>query len=81
LLDVRNALVTIDAAGTRTEIAEKIVDKGGDYLLALKGNQPTACLRLPARAAPCRAAQQQTDQPRKIHEKARRALRRLRGKM
>jgi predicted transposase YbfD/YdcC len=41
LLDVRNALVTIDAAGTRTEIAEKIVDKGGDYLLALKGNQPT----------------------------------------
>jgi predicted transposase YbfD/YdcC len=41
LLDVKNALVTIDAAGTQTAIAEKIVDKGGDYLLALKGNQPT----------------------------------------
>jgi predicted transposase YbfD/YdcC len=41
LLEVRNALVTIDAAGMRTEIAEKIVDKGGDYLLALNGNQPT----------------------------------------
>jgi predicted transposase YbfD/YdcC len=41
LLDIRKALVTIDAAGTQTEIAEKIVDKGGDYLLALKGNQPT----------------------------------------
>ena len=41
LLDVRNALVTIDAAGTQVEIAEKIVDKGGDYLLALKANQPT----------------------------------------
>lgn len=41
LLDIRNVLVTIDAAGTQTEIAEKIVDKGGDYLLALKDNQPT----------------------------------------
>jgi predicted transposase YbfD/YdcC len=41
LLDIRKALVTIDAAGTQTEIAEKIVDKGGDYLLALKANQPT----------------------------------------
>ena len=41
LVDVRGALVTIDAAGTQTEIAEKIVDKGGDYLLAVKGNQPT----------------------------------------
>jgi len=41
LLDIRKALVTIDAAGTQTEVAEKIVDKGGDYLLALKANQPT----------------------------------------
>lgn len=41
LIDVRGALVTIDAAGTQTEIAEKIVEKGGDYLLAVKGNQPT----------------------------------------
>lgn len=41
LLDIRGALVTIDAAGTQTEIAEKIVDKGADYLLALKANQPT----------------------------------------
>ena len=41
MLDVRNALVTIDAAGTQTDIAAKIVDKGGDYLLALKANQPT----------------------------------------
>ena len=40
MLDIRAALVTIDAAGTQTEIAEKIVDKGGDYLLALKDNQP-----------------------------------------
>ncbi len=38
---VEGALVSIDAAGTQTAIADKIVDKGGDYLLAVKGNQPT----------------------------------------
>jgi predicted transposase YbfD/YdcC len=39
-------IITIDAAGTRTAIAEKIVAGGGDYpqgafgsVLALKGNQ------------------------------------------
>jgi predicted transposase YbfD/YdcC len=41
LVDVKGALVTIDAAGTQTDIAAKIVEKGGDYLLAVKGNQPT----------------------------------------
>jgi len=38
-LDVRGAIVTIDAMGCQKAIAEKITDKGGDYLLALKGNQ------------------------------------------
>ena len=38
-LDVRGAIVTIDAMGCQKAIAEKIIDKGGDYLLALKGNQ------------------------------------------
>lgn len=41
LIDVKGALVTIDAAGTQTAIADKIVERGGDYLLAVKGNQPT----------------------------------------
>jgi predicted transposase YbfD/YdcC len=40
-VDVKGALVSIDAAGTQIAIADKIVDKGGDYLLAVKGNQPT----------------------------------------
>jgi predicted transposase YbfD/YdcC len=39
LLDLRGALVSIDAMGTQVEIAKKIVGGGGDYLLALKGNQ------------------------------------------
>lgn len=41
LIDIKRTLVTIDAAGTQTEIAKKIVDKGGDYMFAVKGNQPT----------------------------------------
>lgn len=41
ILDLKGALVTIDAAGCQKEIAEQIREKGGDYLLAVKGNQPT----------------------------------------
>jgi predicted transposase YbfD/YdcC len=40
LLDLSGALVTIDAMGCQKEIAAKIVDGGGDYLLAVKENQP-----------------------------------------
>ena len=39
LLDIQKAVVTIDAAGCQKEIASKIRNKGGDYILALKGNQ------------------------------------------
>ncbi|MBX3126100.1 MAG: ISAs1 family transposase [Polyangiaceae bacterium] len=39
-LDIRGATVTIDAEGCQKKIAKKIVDQGGNYLLALKGNQP-----------------------------------------
>lgn len=40
LLDLSGATVTIDAIGCQTQIAEKIVGNGGDYLLAVKENQP-----------------------------------------
>ena len=39
LLDIKGAIITIDAMGTQTAIAEKIVANGGDYILAVKGNQ------------------------------------------
>lgn len=39
LLDLNGALVTIDAMGCQKEIAAKIVKGGGDYVLAVKGNQ------------------------------------------
>jgi predicted transposase YbfD/YdcC len=41
LLDVSGALVTIDAMGCQKEIAELIREGGGDYVLAVKLNQPT----------------------------------------
>jgi predicted transposase YbfD/YdcC len=38
-VDLQGAVVTIDAAGCQRKIAEKIIDGGGDYVLAVKGNQ------------------------------------------
>ena len=40
-LDVKGAVVTIDAAGCYTEIVDAVVDNGGNYLITLKDNQPT----------------------------------------
>ena len=39
LLDIKGCLVTIDAMGCQTDIASKIIEKEGNYLLAVKGNQ------------------------------------------
>jgi predicted transposase YbfD/YdcC len=41
MLDVRGALVSIDAMGCQKAIAQQIRDDKGDYLLAVKDNQPT----------------------------------------
>lgn len=38
-LEIAGSLITIDAAGCQTAIAEQIIDAKGDYVLALKGNQ------------------------------------------
>ena len=38
-LALKGCIVTIDAIGCQTEIAQKILDRGGDYLLAVKDNQ------------------------------------------
>ena len=39
-IDVKGAIVTIDAMGCQKAIAKKIVDAKGDYVLAVKDNQP-----------------------------------------
>jgi predicted transposase YbfD/YdcC len=41
LVDLRGAIITIDALGTQKAIAEQIIEGGADYVLALKGNQET----------------------------------------
>lgn len=40
-LQIKGYVVTIDAMGTQTKIAEKIIKKKADYVLAVKGNQET----------------------------------------
>jgi predicted transposase YbfD/YdcC len=40
-VDLPGAVVTIDAIGGQTAIAQQIVARGGDYVLVLKDNQPT----------------------------------------
>lgn len=40
LVDIKGAIITIDAMGTQKAIAGQVVESGGDYVLALKGNQP-----------------------------------------
>jgi predicted transposase YbfD/YdcC len=41
LVDIKGAIITIDAMGTQKGIAAQIIDGGADYVLALKGNQET----------------------------------------
>lgn len=41
MLDLKGATVTIDAMGSQRAIAEQVIAKGSQYVLALKGNQPS----------------------------------------
>ena len=40
-LDLKGAIITIDAMGTQRAVAKKIQSAGADYILALKANHPT----------------------------------------
>src|SRR6202051_4595808 len=41
MLSLKDTVVTVDALNCQRAIAQQIVDQGGDYVLALKGNQGT----------------------------------------
>lgn len=41
MINIEDTVVSMDAMGTQKVIAEKIIDKKGDYVLALKSNHPT----------------------------------------
>jgi predicted transposase YbfD/YdcC len=40
MLDIQGAVVTVDAMGCQKAIAQKVIDAGADYILALKDNHP-----------------------------------------
>jgi predicted transposase YbfD/YdcC len=40
VLDLAGCIITIDAMGCQTDIASRILQKGGDYVLSCKDNQP-----------------------------------------
>jgi predicted transposase YbfD/YdcC len=48
LLDLQDKIVTTDAMGCQKEIAQTVVEGGGDYIVAVKGNQPTLHTELQA---------------------------------
>lgn len=58
LLDLRTCTVTLDALGCQTAIAEQIVARSGQYVLALKGNQPTLLAEVQSLFADARSARQ-----------------------
>ncbi len=41
MLSLKGTIVTVDALNCQRDIAQQIVEQGGDYVLALKGNQAT----------------------------------------
>ena len=41
MLSLKGTIVTVDALKCQRDIARRIVEQGGDYVLALKGNQAT----------------------------------------
>ena len=45
LLEISGALMTIDAMGCQREIADQIREGRGDYVLAVKQNQPSSMSR------------------------------------
>jgi predicted transposase YbfD/YdcC len=55
-LELKGALVTIDAMGTQTQIAQTILARGGNYVLALKANRPATLAAVQALLDPAQSA-------------------------
>jgi len=56
-LELTGCLVTLDAMGCQRDIAAQVLAQGGDYVLALKGNQPTLAADVQECFAQAQAAQ------------------------
>jgi predicted transposase YbfD/YdcC len=66
-LEIEGSEVSIDAAGTQIKNARTILEKGGDYVLALKANQPTLYLDVQA-VFESVEEDASFDVPREVHE-------------
>jgi len=42
MIDIRGATITVDAMGCQKMVAEKVIERGADYVMSLKGNQGMA---------------------------------------
>jgi predicted transposase YbfD/YdcC len=58
MLDLHGALVTIDAMGCQKEIARKVGERGGDYVLTVKDNQEQLKEDIQARVRSLQCARQ-----------------------
>lgn len=65
MLNIRRATITIDAMGCQREIAKTIIEGGGDYLLAVKDNQPALHAEI---QETFKAAAQNSPEPRPFDE-------------
>jgi predicted transposase YbfD/YdcC len=46
MLEIKGAVVTLDAMGCQEKIVDKIVEKKADYVITVKNNQPKLCLAI-----------------------------------
>ncbi len=69
MLDLRGALVSIDAMACQTKIATAIINQGGDYLLAVKSNQGNLAKAVKSAFTPKRKLSSESDEvkPEKHH--------------
>ena len=80
LLDLRDKIVTTDAMGCQKALAKTLVAGGGDYILAVKENQPTLHAEIQAAfatAAPAPGRRLKTGPPRAQGPRKRRTAVRL----
>lgn len=69
LLSLEGCIVTADALHCRADTAQTILDAGGDYVLALKANQPALLAKARARIEQAGLSGEAIQQPAKAHDR------------
>ncbi len=69
LLNLEGCIVTADALHCRADTAQTILDAGGDYVLALKANQPTLLAKVRAAIEQAKPSGEAIQQPARAHDR------------